>query len=206
MAVIKSDLTRCKNHEDVYIFRHVIMSPFSALFKKTQYEKNTPKYSVVFQFEKDSPLSKKLPTLMQKIALEKMDSKSFKHFMYDGDSQGEIFKTEKEYFKNHYFMRPKSDNKPALYNMDKSPIEEDLGELFPGCLINVVVMPYVNTKYGRQVNFSLVAVQKISNPLESLSLDFGSSRINKEVYMDDLEDLETTEFDDTMNFEPKTPF
>lgn len=187
MAKINSTLVKTQKGDNVYIFKRVILSPFSALFNKSAYKDNTPKYMVNFQFEKDSELGASIFKLLEFMAMQEFDGKSYKHFVNDGDNQ-EGFDTVREYFQGHYFMRIKSDSRPAIYNIDRSRIEEDTQLLYPGCIVNVTVQPYVATKYGRQINFNLIAVQRVSNPPDSLALDFNSGRqVSSDMYMDDLD-------------------
>lgn len=160
-----------------------VMVSFPNVFKPTSFEEGqTKKYSAVFMIPKDSDAIGVVQGVVDDLKKENKVTKALPNdniFFVDGDE------TDREEYAGHYIVKAKNVKRPTVVNRDKSPLTEEDGLIYGGCIVNAVLDPYYY-KHASGKQFILASLKALQYVEEGTP--FGDAPTSADVF-DDLDDL-----------------
>lgn len=115
---------------------------FPKVYKPTVFEEGqTPKYSASFMIKKEGneDVYKVLRGIVNDLMTENKITKDLPEdnvFLIDGDDTG------REEYEGYWIVKAKSITRPTVVNRDLSPLYEDDGLIYGGCVVNAVLDSY----------------------------------------------------------------
>ncbi len=108
----------------------------------------------------------------------------------DGD------KTGKETYAGHWIINAREKKRPSVRDQAKRPMsKDDADKIEGGVFMNVLIRPwYQDNKYGKRVNFNLIAAQLVKDT----GVRFGEGRISEDDIDDTFDEIDDGDggFDD----------
>jgi hypothetical protein len=188
---MQSTLEAHPQAENTFIFRRVVLGPFSYLFSPNGYKGNEPKYNARIIFSKDSQAAANLFKLMENVAVATYESPDLEswnqqagcmmpiHNVMDGDKQ-DPSKAQREYLKGAYQfnLTQKADKgQPKIYDQYCELITElqnrSSRALSTGALVDVIFTVGA-LKEKKLIYFNLQAIQVIEPATTELTKMLGS--------------------------------
>jgi hypothetical protein len=162
---------------------------YPSLFKKKAFGEGDPKFTASFLINKETDSGKKNIKVL-KDAIRELMGKHYgdsipklgaeKYCLRDGDSDD---KNDKDGYAGHMYVSASNNKRPAVYDTDKTPLNEEDGVIYAGCYVDAVLNIWIqDNKYGRRVNAGLEGV-RFRRDGEA----FGSAPISADVF-DDLDE------------------
>jgi len=158
---------------------------FPTLFTPTSMEEGQiKKYSCVFMLPKEGneKVYKAIMEVYNELATENKVKKELPNdnkFIVDGDT------TDRDEYAGHWIIKAKNKNRPTVIDRGRTPIVEEDGLIYGGCIANGIVEPYYykHTSSGKQfIIASLKGVQWVGK-----GVPFGDSPVTPDEF-DDLGD------------------
>lgn len=135
------------------------------IFEKGAVAGGKPNYSCKAIFAPDHPCVKLLADAEETVAKEKWGArapaqltairKSDTGVVHDGD-----LKPNWDGFADNYYLNCNSDNRPGIYDRDRTPLAQSDGRPYSGCYVNMRVDIWaMDNQYGKKINATLLGLQ-----------------------------------------------
>lgn len=168
-----------------FVLENVILS-FPNLFKATAFEEGqTPKFSASFMIPKEgnekfgAMLEERVKELMVENKIQK-ELPEKQVFLVDGDNMDK----PREEYAGHWIVKSKNATRPTVLNRDKTPLYEEDGLIYGGCIVDVIIDTYFfKHKSGNYINATVKGVR-----WREEGIPFGDAPLSADAF-DDLDDL-----------------